>query len=50
MSTIKVDTIVDEAVSGAPNFSAGATVTGNITATGTIGATGTVTRDTWRPR
>ena len=43
MSTIKVDTIVDEAGTGAPNFSAGATVTGNITATGTIGATGTVT-------
>ena len=43
MSTIKVDTIVDEAGTGAPNFSQGATVTGNITATGTIGATGTVT-------
>ena len=43
MSTIKVDTIVDETGTGAPNFSQGATVTGNVTATGTISATGTVT-------
>ncbi len=33
MSTIKVDTITDEAGTGAPNFSTGASVTGTITAT-----------------
>ena len=36
MSTIKVDTITDEAGTGAPTFSQGAAVTGNLTATGTI--------------
>lgn len=33
MSTIKVDTITDEAGTGAPTFSQGAAVTGNLTAT-----------------
>lgn len=36
MSTIKVDTITDEAGTGAPTFSQGAAVTGNLSATGTI--------------
>lgn len=36
MSTIKVDTITDEAGTGAPTFSQGAVVTGNLSATGTI--------------
>jgi len=36
MSTIKVDTITDEAGTGAPTFSTGAAVTGNLSATGTI--------------
>lgn len=43
MSTIKVDTITDEAGTGAPTFSTGAAVTGNLTASGTITATGTIT-------
>ena len=47
MSTIKVDTIVDEAGSGAPNFSQGATVTGTLSAT-TLSAT-TVTSTTVKP-
>lgn len=33
MSTIRVDTITDEAGTGAPNFSTGASVTGTMTAT-----------------
>ena len=45
MSTIKVDTITDEAGTGAPTFSTGAAVTGNLTATGSITATGGVNVD-----
>ena len=40
MSTIKVDTITDEAGTGAPTFSQGAAVTGNLSVTGTISGSG----------
>ena len=47
MSTIKVDTITDEAGTGAPNFSTGASVTGTMTATTVV--TGTMTATTVKP-
>ena len=48
MSKIRVDTIVDESGSGAPNFSSGltgtnGTFTGNLNVTGNISAGGTIT-------
>ncbi len=45
MSKLRVDTIVNEANTGAPNFAEGLSVTGNITATGNVSVAGTLTYD-----